>query len=73
MKLKGKYLPTFARDLVEGKRVHYVVQYGAKRRTSYISYKNEIEKVFNKKSLKYGNDAPRGGALGNWVELDVKK
>lgn len=67
MKIKGKYLPKMCHDLIDGKRVHYVVSYSAKARTTYVSYEKDLKAIF--KNLKFGNDAPRGGALGNWCEL----
>ena len=46
-----------------------VVQYGSGRRTTYVDHTDYVLKWIDEDRLEFGNDAPRGGAMGKYIKL----
>lgn len=67
---KGSYKYEIALEIVRGKRMHTVLN-GTK--WGWKEYTNDVVLILNNLGVNYlvGNDAPRGGKLGTFVEVSL--
>lgn len=68
---KNTHVCKMIKDLFETGECRPVIQYGCGKRTSYTDYTDDILSFINRDCVRIGNDAPRGGAMGKFIQLKV--
>lgn len=61
-------------ELMKFGKAYSITRYGSGKNTSYISHTYDVTRALTKAgvSFRVGNDAPRGGAYGEFIAINIK-